>query len=58
MVKEIRSIAINAKRMSWSMRGGITYNDIMWMSHDDIEEIHKVIDENMEATKKTKLPFI
>lgn len=39
------------------MRGGINFTDIMNMSHDEIEHINKIIDDNMETTKKSRLPF-
>lgn len=51
------SIPINALKLSWFMRGGATYDDIMNMSHKEIEAINKIIDENLETTKKSKLPF-
>ena len=39
------------------MRGGVQYNDIMNMSIDEIANLNKIIEENLETTKKTKLPF-
>ena len=44
-------------RLSWYLRGGATYEDIMNMSRDEIDMIHKIIDDNMETTKKSNLPF-
>jgi len=57
MEKERMSIPYNAQKLAWFMRGGINFVDIMNMSHDEIDNINKLIDENMETTKKTKLPF-
>jgi hypothetical protein len=57
MVKEAESIDSNAFDLSWWMRGGATYNDIMNMSSKQISHISKLIDEHMETTKKTKMPF-
>ena len=57
MEKERMSISYNAQKLAWFMRGGINFVDIMNMSHDEIENINKLIDENMETTKKTRLPF-
>lgn len=51
------SIPYNAQKLAWFMRGGISFTDIMNMSHDEIQNINKIIDENMETTKKSKLPF-
>ena len=57
MDAECKSIPVNALQMSWYMRGGVTYNDIMMMSHEEVEAINKIISDNLETTKKTKLPF-
>lgn len=57
MVKQVNSIEENAIRMSWYMRGGVTYNDIINMSFKQTEMINSVIDANLETTKKTKMPF-
>jgi hypothetical protein len=57
MEKERKSIPKNAKRLAWYMRGGISYDDIMNMSHEEIDDINAIIDENLETTKKSRLPF-
>ena len=51
------NIPFNAQKLAWFMRGGIDFNDIMNMSHAEIDNMNKIIDEHMETTKKTKLPF-
>jgi hypothetical protein len=57
MVKEIKQIRTNAKKISWYMRGGVSLVDIMNMSHEEVDELNKVIDDNLETAKKTNLPF-
>jgi hypothetical protein len=57
MTKEKMSISFNAQRLSWYFRGGIDYIDIMNMSQEEIDNLNKIVDDNMETTKKTKLPF-
>jgi hypothetical protein len=57
MVKEIETIDINSEKLSWYMRGGVTYVDIMNMTSKQIDSLNKIIDENLETTKKTKMPF-
>jgi len=57
MVKEIDAIEFNSFKLSWYMRGGISHADIMNMPAKSIDVINKIIDENLETTKKTKMPF-
>jgi hypothetical protein len=44
-------------KLSWWMRGGATYEDIIMMSRSERDMIGKLIEDNMEATKKSGLPF-
>jgi hypothetical protein len=39
------------------MRGGVSYEDILNMSTTERKAISKIIDDNLEATKKSGLPF-
>jgi hypothetical protein len=57
MVKERMNISFNAHNLAWHFRGGIDYIDIMNMSHEEIDNLNRIIDSHMETTKKTKLPF-
>jgi len=43
--------------MSWYMRGGATYEDVLNMCSSEREAISALIEEHMETTKKTQLPF-
>lgn len=44
-------------RLSWYMRGGATYEDVMNMSASERELINEMAEENLETTKKSHLPF-
>jgi hypothetical protein len=57
MVKEVQQLDRNAQKMAWFMRGGVTYNDIMLMSGAQVDSINAIIEENLETTKKTRMPF-
>lgn len=57
MWKEAMNIKFNAQRIAWYMRGGIDFTDIMNMSSDEIDNLNKIIDDNLETTKKSRLPF-
>ena len=39
------------------MRGGASYDDIMNMSISERQSINKIIEDNLETTKNTKMPF-
>ena len=57
MEEECTAIKKNALSMSWYMRGGVTYEDVLNMSTEEREEIKKIIDSNLDITKKSQLPF-
>lgn len=57
MEKEADFIKSSALKYSWYMRGGVTYTDILNMSSKEREVISKIIEDNLETTKKTQLPF-
>ena len=39
------------------MRGGASYEDVLNMSGSERKLISSLIDDNLETTKKTQLPF-
>jgi hypothetical protein len=39
------------------MRGGLSYDDAMMLGNVERELINKLIKDNLETTKKSKLPF-
>ena len=43
--------------MSWYMRGGVTYEDVLNMSSDEHKIINEIIESNLDTTKKSQLPF-
>jgi hypothetical protein len=57
MDKEAADIRREAVRMSWYMRGGMTYEQILNLSWDERVQINDLIKDNLETTKKTNLPF-
>lgn len=58
MEKEVDGIKQHALKLAWHMRGGATYDDILNMSTSERNSISKLIQDNMETTKKTNIPFI
>ena len=57
MEKEVEGIRKSALSLSWYMRGGATYEDVLNMSSFEREAINKLVEEHMDITKKTQLPF-
>jgi len=57
MDSEAIAIKHNAIRMAWYMRGGVSYEDVLNMSTDERNTILKLIENNLETTKKSGLPF-
>ena len=44
-------------KLCWYMRGGLTLEEAMTIGFQDRELISEIVDENLEVTKETKLPF-
>lgn len=55
--RESRAFREEALRMCWYMRGGLTYDEAMILGQQERDIINKIIEDNMEVTKKTNLPF-
>jgi len=57
MGKQADSLREEVLRMIWYMRGSVSYSEAMQMSSKEREIISGIIKENLETTKKSKLPF-
>jgi hypothetical protein len=57
MDKEADNIRQEALKMTWYMRGGLTYDQAMALSSNERNIISNLIKENLETTKKSGLPF-
>ena len=57
MEREANELKRQGLKMSWYMRGGATYDDVMNMSHTERTMISELIKDNLETTKNSKLPF-
>ena len=55
--KESKALREEVLRLCWFMRGGLTYDEAYMLSQEERELIGKIIDSNMEVTKKSGLPF-
>lgn len=54
---DVQNIKKSCMQMSWHLRGGATYQDILNMSNDERETINKIIEQHMETTKTSGLPY-
>jgi hypothetical protein len=57
MEKECQAIREDCMRIAWSMRGGATYIDLLNMSEGERKIAAGIAKENLEITKKSKMPF-
>jgi len=57
MENECTEIKKNALSLSWYMRGGVSYVDVLNMSSEERGHINDIITSNLETTKKSQLPF-
>jgi hypothetical protein len=56
--RESRAIKEEALRTTWFMRGGLSYNEAMALGNQEREIINKIIKENIENTKKSRMPLL
>lgn len=57
MDQEAAAIKENCIKLSWYMRGGITYDQTLMLSPDERRMISDLAKENIETTKKSGLPW-
>ncbi len=57
MEKQTKKIRQEILKLCWYMRGGLTYEEGMQLGFQEREIISEIINENLETTKKTQLPF-
>lgn len=55
--KDSKALKKNLLKMCWYMRGGLTYDEAIMLSYEERSLINQIIEENLETTEKTKLPF-
>lgn len=57
MEKEADNLRKESLKMSWYMRGGVSYEQALLLSSKERQMIGDIIKDNLETTKKSKLPF-
>ncbi len=57
MEKEVKNIRREILKICWYMRGGLNYEEAMNLGFQERDIISGIINENLETTKKTQMPF-
>ena len=55
--KDSKALVNEAIKLSWFMRGGLSYAEALDLSPDERKIISELIKDNLETTKKSGLPF-
>jgi len=55
--RESKALKDEALRFTWWMRGGLSYDEAIMLSQQERELVNTIIKENLEATKKSGMPF-
>jgi hypothetical protein len=57
MDSDVTEIKKSSLSFSWYMRGGVSYEDALNMSQMERNAMTELINNNLETTKKSQLPF-
>lgn len=55
--KDSKAIKKGIMKLCWYMRGGISLDEMYQLGFQDRELINKIIEDNLETTKDTGMPF-
>jgi len=55
--KEIKSLKKHCIHLAWTMRGGMSYNDILNLSSEERDLIADLASDNLQTTEKSGLPY-
>ena len=58
MENETKQLKHLLLRLCWYMRGGLTLNEAYQLPPQDRDIINKIVEENVENTKKAGMPLI
>jgi len=57
MENESKALKKEIFKMAWYMRGGLSFTEAYMLDQEDREIIAKIIEENLETTKSSQMPF-
>lgn len=55
--RDTKAIKQELLKLCWYMRGGLSYTEAHCLILEERELISKIVDENLETTKESGLPF-
>lgn len=55
--KDTKALKNELFKICWYMRGGVTISEAYLLTLEDREIIAKIIEENLNTTKETQMPF-
>jgi hypothetical protein len=53
----VGNIKKSAISYAWYLRGGVSYEDVLNMSYEERNYLSDLVENNLEITKKSNLPF-
>jgi hypothetical protein len=56
MEKQAKQLKTELLKLTWYMRGGLTYSDVLQMNSRDRDIIGTIVKDNLETTRKSGLP--
>ena len=54
---QVKALKHEVLKLCWFMRGAISFDEGMLLSLDDRNSIAKLVNDNLETTKKSGLPY-
>ena len=55
--KESKAVKKDLLKLCWYMRGGLTYEEAYTLGQQERDIISDIIKDNLETTKKSRMPF-
>jgi len=54
---DAKSLKLEVFKLAWYMRGAVSIDEAFALTYEDREIISKLVEDNLETTKKSGLPF-
>jgi hypothetical protein len=57
MERESKALKKDLFKLTWYMRGGLSFTEAYMLDYQDREIISKIVEENLEVAKESGMPF-